>query len=129
MSVFVTYIGKSVTWVDNAYGSGMVFEQFETYKVDDLLAKRLLKHTDCFVVNENGSSGSTGNYDDSAILRRISSIETVNQTQTNMIDELQGEISANLAGDATLESRVDALEEFSCSTLSDSDIDNIIYGV
>ena len=129
--IAVTYIGSSPTWIDNAYGSNMIFERYETYRLPETLAKKLLRHSDCFEINENGggSSSGGGEYDDTLIKRRLTAVESTNNTQTREINELQSDLASNTNADTALCLRVEELESDTLDlSLTPSDIDAIIYG-
>lgn len=129
--IAVSYIGKSPTWIDNAYGSGLIFEQYETYRLPENIAKKLLRHSDCFEINENGGSSSSGGgeYDDTLIKRRLTAVEITNNTQTREINELQSDLVSNTDADTALCLRVEELESDTLDlSLTPSDIDAIIYG-
>lgn len=108
-TITIEYIGKSPVWIDNAYGSGIAFEKGEIYKLPYHIAVKLLRHSDCFQEAIGGTT-SSGEYNDSAIKRRLLSIEEVNQSQTTTINTLQGDLSANLDADNALTERVAVLE-------------------
>jgi len=94
-TITLEYIGKSPVWIDNAYGSGIAFEKGEIYKLPYHIAVKLLRHSDCFQETIGGTT-SSGEYDDSAIKRRLFAVES--------------DLSANTKQDAVVLSRLDVLE-------------------
>ena len=126
-TITLEYIGKSPVWIDNAYGSGIAFEKGEIYKLPYHIAVKLLRHSDCFQETIGGTT-SSGEYDDSAIKRRLLAVEEVNQTQTNSIQSLRQDLSSNTDSDTALLGRITELENAQATALSNSDIDNIIFG-
>lgn len=52
----IKYIGHRATYREGAYGSGIVFAHGQTVNVeDDVLANKLLRHKDVYVLGEEGN--------------------------------------------------------------------------
>lgn len=59
----VRYIGPRDQWRDHLYGSGLHFTKDQVRAVPYLLGRRLLRHTDLFVVHEPGDAATSANTD------------------------------------------------------------------
>ena len=62
-NVNVIYIGARDTWTDNLYGTNNVFKKGVAYSLPEDVAKRFLKHTDCFAMSNSTTKKDVENVD------------------------------------------------------------------
>lgn len=84
----IKYIGKRPTYREGTYGSGLVFAQGETVNVeDDVLARKLLRHPDVYVVGVAKEATATA----AAVAKKDDDAEDDAQTTRDLIANMTKE--------------------------------------